>query len=65
MKREEFFSFFENEVVQIFERSSLYGIPVDFSPFLARFSGEGNSFIISELRDNLGLYIDEIESFYT
>lgn len=64
LNRDEFFSFFEKEVVEIFEKSSLYGIPVDFSPFLVRLSWKENSFIISELRNNFDLYRNEIESFY-
>jgi hypothetical protein len=35
LKKEDFFYFFKEKVLNIYKKSNEYGIPVDFSPFLS------------------------------
>lgn len=64
LSRQEFFDFFKYNVLNIYRKSSLYKIPVDFSPFLSDLNFKNNSYIIYELENNLSKYNSEINSFF-
>lgn len=64
LSKEEFNNFFKNQILNIFKKSKILNIPVDFSPFLRDLSWKNTDFIISELENNFWKYKFEIEAFY-
>ena len=64
LSKADFFMFFEKHLVEIYKKSSIYGIPVDFSPFLSDLCGRDNDYIRGELQNNFAKYATEIGAFY-
>jgi len=64
LDKKEFFDFFKKDILEIYRKSNLYWIPVDFSPFISNFLLKENDFIISELKNHILEYKEEIYSFY-
>ena len=64
LDKEIFYSFFKNQVLNIYKKSKIFNILVDFSPFLSDLVFKDNDYIINELENNFSKYIYEIGSFY-
>lgn len=64
LDKEKFINYFENDILEIYKKSDLYNIPVDFSPFISNFVWKDNYFIINELKNNFYSYKNEILNFY-
>lgn len=64
LDKESFYDFFRKHIINIYKKSILYNISVDFSPFLASLSWKDNETVINELENNFSKYIPEVEAFY-
>lgn len=64
LNKKEFTNFFENTILDIYTKSNLYNIWVDFSPFLSSISWLNNNLIIPEIKNNIQKYKIEINEFF-
>lgn len=63
LTKPEFFNFFKENVLHIYNKAKLFNINVDFSPFLWELVWKDNDYIIDKLQ-HIEKYDKEINSFY-